>query len=101
MNNDIETESETIILLNDGDLKAGYFSFSTSKAVDFKKLCRRIGGEDLLKDLAISYSGKKITMWSCKVPTEFFNKGTFAIGKKAKRNFTPEHLEALKQRFKK
>lgn len=101
MHNEIEKEQETIIIINEADKKAGYIVFSTSKAVDFKRLCKRIGGQEFLKDLAISYAGKKVTMWNCKVPVEFFNKSTFAIGKRTKKKFTPEHMALLKQRFKK
>lgn len=77
------TEHETIILLNDADLAEGYFQFSTTKELQFRKLCKRIGGEANLLDVKTSSANGAITGWLCKVPSIYFSKATFAIRQKS------------------
>jgi hypothetical protein len=91
---------ETIILLNEEDRKEGFFVFSTSKAVDYQRLIRRIGGEENLIDTQVSTQGKKVVEWICKVPIEFISKSTFSIGKKRQVNLTPERRAELAERMK-
>jgi hypothetical protein len=86
------SDSETVILINDGDIADGFFRFSTTKPKQFAKLCKRIGGEGNLLDLQVSTQGARITSWVCKVPIAYLSKRNWSIGPKRKshgRSFTP------------
>lgn len=86
------SDNETIILINDGDVSEGFFRFSTSKAKQFAKLCKRVGGEGNLLDVQVSTEGSKVTSWTCKVPIAYLSKRNWSIGPKRKgspRPFTP------------
>jgi hypothetical protein len=83
------SDHETIILINDGDISEGFFCFSTTKAVQFAKLCKRVGGEENLLAVATSTHGGKITSWVCKVPLKYLSKRNWSIGPKRKGSTIP------------
>lgn len=70
---------ETIILLNEADLREGYFAFSTSKEAHFLRLCRRVGGVENLLEVKTSERDGKITWWSAKVPVKYLSKTHFGL----------------------
>lgn len=92
-------ETETIILINMEDLENGYFRFSTSHYVDFKRLCKRIGGEENLIELKTDSQGSKVVQWNCKVPKQYLGRSNFSIRPPSTRKLTDEQKEAVRQRF--
>lgn len=74
---DIE-ESETNIIINQADLKDGYFVFGTSMSSHFQKLCRRVGETNLLEVKKSTRDGQT-TYWQCKVPSRYLSKSHFGI----------------------
>lgn len=79
------SEHETIILINDADVKEGFFRFSTSKISDFNRLVRRVKGEENLVSVSKHVQGKMVTNFIVCVPIRFLSK-TWAIGVKRKGN---------------
>lgn len=98
-------EQETHILINKADLREGYFRFTTSSAVDFKRLVNRIGGESKLLELTVhgktdEETGKKhITEWIAKVPAEYISLTTFGI--RIKRSYSEEVKKQFTERINK
>ncbi len=76
-------EHETIIIINDGDMKEGFFRFTTTKASDFSRMCRRIGGEENLRSIAKHTQGSKVTAFIATLDRKYLSK-TWTIGKKRK-----------------
>jgi hypothetical protein len=83
--------NETIILMNEEELKEKYFSFGTSLKRHFKKLCNRVGRENLI-EVRESRSGEgKVNWWQCKVPLKYLSRAHFGIRKyAAERSFERE-----------
>lgn len=75
-------DDETIIICNEGDRREGFFRWSTTKANDFEKLKRRVGGEQELINVVVTTDGKQVTSWMCKVPIRFLSRAHWGVGKK-------------------
>lgn len=75
-------EDETILILNEGDKKEGFFRFSTTKFIDFERLCRRVGGVENLLEVRTSTEGKRVISWVCKVPFKFIVINSWKVGKR-------------------
>jgi hypothetical protein len=76
-------DEETIILLNQEEMREGYFTFGTSVPREYKRLIKRIGGVNKLKSLNLSKTPSGVVTWyDCKVPIEYYFRNTFAIGKR-------------------
>ena len=82
-------ERETVITINVADLDAGYFLFGTTEKCLFNRLCKRVGKSNLMN---IEESQR---WFECRVPKEFLNLKTFAIGKKRKRVVSAAQKERL------
>ena len=76
----VMTPTGSEILANDADLADGWFLFYTMNPADFRRLCKRIGGQDKLVGLDTTRCEGDVTSWSAKVPTRFYNRTTFGIG---------------------
>lgn len=73
-------EQETIIVMNDGDREEGFFCFGTSRADHYRKMLRRIGGEERLLDLKISMDEKgNPVWWQARLPISFLSKAHFGL----------------------
>lgn len=60
-------EQETQILINQADLKEGFFTFGTSRQCDYNKLIRKVG-ESRVLNTRISHDPEgNPVYWSCKV----------------------------------
>lgn len=82
-----KNERETVIIINLADIKDGYFSFGTSERSHFARLCKRIGGRNVLREVREDKDcNGDVKWWQCHVPVQFLSLRTFAIGRKAKRN---------------
>ncbi len=82
------SERETIIICNRADMAVGYFCLGTSEASGFRKLCRRIRGQDNLRSVKMTRDrGGKASYWACEVPIENPSQATWAIGAKKRRLF--------------
>ena len=68
-------ERETIILLNNQDLKDGFFIFYTTEKKQFNKLVKRIGEKHLIDVKIGSFH------YECKVPIKFWSKNIIGIKK--------------------
>lgn len=73
---------ETIILLNDDDLKDGFFKIGTSKKKIYEKILRRVGGRSELLDVKESISQGKVSWWEIKIPKIFLSKSNLGVRKK-------------------
>lgn len=82
-------EDETVIVINEADKREGFFRWSTTKASDFTKLIRRVGGAEKLLDVKTHTHGKRVTSWVCQVPIEFLSRSSWGIGKKRKGRENP------------
>jgi len=92
--------SETIILLNDGDIELGFFRFSTSKQSAFNKMMKRIG-DDTFEPVYISKDIKgNPREWIVKIPVKYLSKRTFGIGKPRQITLTDEQRKVLSDRAK-
>ena len=91
-------ERETIIVLNRADMAEGLFTFGTSEASEFRRLCRRIGGQDKLLGLRTRQQGCKIAWWEAQVPIRFLSRTTWAIGARKPRSLTDKQREAMRRR---
>lgn len=72
-------EQETLIRLNQADLKEGWFSFGTSRQCDFEKLIRRIGSENVLSVTESKDREGKTTFWNCKVSSKCLSRANWGI----------------------
>lgn len=88
-------EHETIIIINDGDMKEGFFRFSTSKASDFSRLCRRVGGEENLRSISKHSQGSKVTQFIATLDRKYLSRATWGIGRKRKGN--PNAFKEIKE----
>ena len=89
------SEQETIIVVNQADIRDGYFRFNTTRRKDFERLCKRVGGKENL--LATSEGKDKdgsVTSWRCKVPARFWKAAAFGIGIKRVSKGNPAALQA-------
>jgi hypothetical protein len=93
-------DTETVICLNREDMASGYFSIWTSERPIFDRLCRRIGGRDKLLECKVGIRAGKEGSWDCQVPIAYFNRATFAIGRRRASNLTPEQRKAVGDRLK-
>lgn len=72
--------NETIILLNEEDAGQGYFQFGTSLERHYKRLCKRIGGQQNLVESRLSKSTEgKTVWWQCKVPLRYWSDSAFSL----------------------
>ena len=90
-------DRETIICLNQADMRDGFFVFGTSEATHFRRLCRRIGGQDNLHNLKVSKFEGKPVWWECEVPVEYMSRTTWGIRKRKGRK-PPTSTPASKNR---
>lgn len=90
------SEHETILILNDEDLKHGFFRFSTTKLNHFTRLCKRIGGEENLLGIETSFSGRRISSWNCRVPKAYLSKATWGVRRGKIERKTKGNAEGLK-----
>lgn len=74
-------EQETIILINRGNIKDGYFRFSTSLTADWNRLLKRVGGEDQLSEVRLTTQSGRVTSYTARVPAKFLSKRTWSIGR--------------------
>lgn len=94
-----DKELETIIIINNEDKKQGYFSFGTAKANDYKKLLKKIGGVEFLREKPkLTFQGTKITWFQCKVPIIFLSPSFGIRKRKNKADLSEEQKQALKER---
>ena len=77
-------EHETLILANEADLAAGFFSFYTTRPAMFRRLCKRIGGQAKLVGLRVGMRGGRPASWDCQVPADFWGGSRLGIRAKAK-----------------
>lgn len=82
--------NETIILLNEADLREGYFVFSTSRDTHFVRLCKRVGGAENLLEVKLSKRDGKVTWYSAKVPVKYLSRTHFGL-----RNFAVDKKKFL------
>jgi hypothetical protein len=75
------TRHETIIVIKDSDVKEGFFRFYTTKLSNFKKLCKRIGGEQNLISVETTSTKREISSWDCRVPRAYLSKATWGVAK--------------------
>jgi hypothetical protein len=75
-------DNETIILLNDADLRDGYFRFYTTKEIDLNRLFKITGGS-LFEPMRVTKTKEGLTTsWDCKVPVSFLQRSRWSIRKK-------------------
>lgn len=82
--------NETIILINDTDLKTGYFRFYTTKEFHYQKIARRLG--TLLGEPKTTTHKGKITSWDMKIPARLLSKTHFGIKAPQKRRVLRNNL---------
>lgn len=85
-------ERETMILANKADADDGFFVFYTTEPGHFARLCRRIGGQDVLLGCEITLQEGRPIAWNCKVPIRFMSKSNFGVrvAGSAKRKGNPD-----------
>lgn len=72
-------EEETIILLNEDELKDGYFTFSTSIPSHYRRLVRRVGAKNILETEVWKNPKGRDASWIVKVKASMLSKTTFGI----------------------
>lgn len=71
-------ENETVIVINDGDRKDGYFIFGTSKRSHQKRLLHYVPKNELITKLSKDMEGH-ITWYSNKVPAKHLSESTLGF----------------------
>jgi hypothetical protein len=75
-------DNETIILINDADLRDGYFRFYTTKELDYNRLLK-IAGDSLFSPTKVTQTKDGLTTsWDCRVPVSFLQRRRWLIRKK-------------------
>lgn len=93
-------ESETIILINDGDLKDGFFRFSTTKLTEWTKLLKIVKSMDNLSDIKMTEARGRVTSWQCKIPRSYLSSAGWKIGKKVPKVLSEEEKARLADQLK-
>ncbi len=74
-----EMNNETIILINEEDMKEGYFRFGTSIRHHIDKLIRVVTRKHLISYKENKDAKGRVVWWDVKVPVRFLSKGSFYI----------------------
>lgn len=90
-------EQETVMVANRSDMQAGFFRFSTTRESDYRKLIKKIGGEDKLFSVQKQMLSGKVTAWNCRVPVTFLSKTNFGIRKPGIGRGNPENFYKKKR----
>lgn len=88
-------EYETIICINAADKAEGFFRIGTSIPGHFRRICRKVGRENLI-DLRISLSADgNPCYWDCKIPIGNLQESSLSVKKlvKPSRNLTQKERD--------
>lgn len=68
------SESETIYLVNEQDLKEGYFQIGTSLPRVYNRVIKRLGKENLLSEEIRKDREGKVTWYQMRIPRRFLSR---------------------------
>lgn len=64
-------DAEMVVTVNARDSKDGFFTVSTTKVADYKRICKLVGGEANLKFTKLKFAGR-VYEYIIQVPLEFY-----------------------------